>query len=128
MSSAHPTPRARAGRAATFAALVDSDHRTRILGWAVVALRERRINKAQGSEINRCAAEFAKLANVQLEYAKAIGDKRPVYTGPFPSLVKLARLLERNLVAEALQESERLRDELARILAEARRRLHAARR
>lgn len=118
----------KAARAATFAALVDSESRTRILAWTVNALRERRIGKAQASGVNGCAADFAKLANVQLEYAKAVGEKRAVYTGPLPSLAALLRLLERNLVEEALRESARLRAELGPILGEARRRLHAARR
>jgi hypothetical protein len=118
----------KAARAATFAALVDSEQRTRMLAWAVTALRERRIHKPQASELNRCAADFAKLANVQLEYAKATGERRAVYTGPLPSLAGMLRLLEHSLVAEALREGERLRNELAPILADARRRLHAARR
>ena len=118
----------KAARAATFAALVDSESRTRILAWTVDALRERRIGKAQASEVNACAADFAKLANVQLEFAKAVGEKRAVYSGPLPSLAALLRLLERNLVEEALRESARLRAELGPILGEARRRLHAARR
>ncbi len=118
----------KAARAATFAALVDSEQRTRILAWAVTALRERRIDKPQAGALNRCAADFAKLANVQLEYAKALAERRAVYTGPLPSLAGVLRLLERNLVGEALQESERLRVELVPILVEARRRLHAARR
>ena len=118
----------KAARAATFAALVDSESRTRLLAWTVDALRERRIGKAQASEVNACAADFAKLANVQLEFAKAVGEKRAVYTGPLPSLAALLRLLERNLVEEALRESARLRAELGPILGEARRRLHAARR
>lgn len=118
----------KAARAATFAALVESDGRTRILAWTVNALRERRIDKAQASDLNACAADFAKLANVQLEYAKAVGEKRAVYTGPLPSLAAMLRLLERNLVAEALRESARLRAELAPILGDARRRLHGARR
>ena len=40
----------KAARAATFAALVDSESRTRLLAWTVDALRERRIGKAQASE------------------------------------------------------------------------------
>lgn len=118
----------KAARPATFAALVDSESRTRILAWAVTALRERRIDKSQASEVNRCAADFARLANVQLEYARALGEKRAVYTGPLPSLAAVLGLLERNLVGEALQESGRLRAELAPILGDARRRLHIARR
>lgn len=118
----------RAGRAATVAQLLDADARTRVLAWAVSALRARRIGKAQASELTRCAAEFAKLANVQLEYGKAVAGRRAVYAGPYPSLAGVLRLLERNLVDEALQESGRLRGELAPILVEARRRLHAARR
>jgi len=114
-------------RAASVAALLETEQRTRLLGWAITALRERRINKAQSSELTRCAAEFSKLANVQLEYSKALAEKRPVYTGPLPSLAGVLRLLERNLVAEALRESERLRGALAPIVTEARRRLHAAR-
>lgn len=115
------------GQAAAIAALVDTEHRTRILAWAVCALRERRIVKTQSSELTRCAAEFTKLANVQMEYAKAIREKRPVYVGPLPSLAGLLALLDQNLVDEALRESARLRSELAPILAEARRRLHQAR-
>lgn len=117
----------KAARTATVAALLDTDQRTRVLGWAVSALRERRIAKAKSSELTRCAGEFTQLANVQLEYAKALGEKRPVYVGPLPSLAGVLRLLERGLVDEALQESERVRAELEPILAEARRRLHAAR-
>jgi hypothetical protein len=117
----------KAARTATVAALLDSDHRTRLLGWAVSALRERRIAKAKSSELTRCAGEFTQLANVQLEYAKALGEKRAVYVGPLPSLAGVLRLLEHGLVDEALQESGRVRTELAPILAEARRRLHAAR-
>ena len=118
----------KAARAATFASLVDSESRTRVLAWAVTALRERRIAKSQASDINRCAADFAALATVQLEYAKAVGEKRAVYSGPLASLAGVLRLLERSLVDEALRESARLRLELAPVLAEARRRLHAARR
>lgn len=118
----------KAGRAATFAALVDSEQRTRVLAWAVTALRERRIDKSQASDLNRCAADFAKLANVQLEYAKTVGEKRPVYSGPLPSLAAVLRLLEHDFVDGALHESDRVRAELAPILADARRRLHAARR
>jgi hypothetical protein len=117
----------KAARTATVAALLDTDHRTRLLGWALTALRERRIAKAKSSELTRCAAEFTQLANVQLEYAKALGEKRPVYVGPLPSLAGVLRLLERGLVDEALRESDRLRAQLTPILAEARRRLHAAR-
>ena len=117
----------KAGRTATVATLLDSDRRTRTLAWAITALRERRIGKAQSSELTRCVAEFTKLANVQLEYGKAVRDKRPVYTGQLPSLAAVLALLERGLVDEALRESDRLRAELSPILAEARRRLHAAR-
>jgi hypothetical protein len=113
--------------AAAVAALTETGQRTRILAWAVAALRERRIAKAQGSELTRCAAEFTKLANVQLEYAKAVGEKRPVYAGPLPSLAGVLALLEQNRVDDALRESGRLRTELAPILAEARRRLLEAR-
>lgn len=116
-----------AGRPATFATLVDSELRTRILAWTIAALRERRIDKLQGSQLTRCAAEFTKLANVQLEYAKAVGEKREVYLGALPSPVRLLTLLDRNLVDPAVRESARLRAELAPILVEARRRLHAAR-
>lgn len=116
------------GRAATVAALLDTEHRTRVLAWAVCALRERRIGRTQSSELTRCAAEFTKLANVQMEYARAIGAKRAVYTGALPSLAGLLALLEQNLLDEALRESVRLRAELAPIIAEARRRLHAVRR
>jgi hypothetical protein len=115
------------GRPATFATLVDSELRTRVLAWTLAALRERRIDKIQGSQLTRCAAEFTKLANVQLEYAQAVGEKREVYTGALPSLVRLLTLLDRNLVDPAVRESARLRTELAPILLEARRRLHAAR-
>jgi hypothetical protein len=118
----------KAGRAATVAALLESDARTRVLAWAVTALRERRITKGKASELTRCAGEFTKLANVQLEYAKAIGERRAVYGGALPSLGALLRLLERNLVDEALREGARLRGELAQIVAEARRRVHEARR
>ena len=118
----------KAGDAAAVAALLDTEHRTRILAWAVSALRERRVGKPQSSELTRCAAEFTKLANVQLEYAKAIRAKRPVYTRPLPSLAGLLALLERNLIDAALEESARLRTQLAPVLAEARRRLHEARR
>ena len=117
----------KAARTASFAALVDSELRTRLLAWAICALRERRIDKRQSSELTRCAAEFTKLANVQLEYAKALGERREVYTGALPSLVRLLTLLDRNLVDPAVRESARLRAELAPILVEARRRLHAAR-
>ena len=117
-----------AARPASVAALLDTEQRTRLLGWAISALRERRITKAQGTQLTRCAAEFTKLANVQLEYAKAIGERRAVYAGPLPSLAGVAALLEGNRVDDALRESERLRAELAPILAEARRRLHEARR
>lgn len=113
---------------AAVAALLDTEQRTRVLAWAVSALRERRLGKSQSSELTRCAAEFTKLANVQLEYASAIGAKRPVYTGSLPSLAGLLALLDQNLIDEALHESARLRAELAPILAEARRRLHEARR
>lgn len=118
----------KAGDAAAVAALLDSEHRTRILAWAVSALRERRVGKPQSGELTRCAAEFTKLANVQLEYAKAIGAKRPVYTRPLPSLAGLLVLLDQNLIDAALEESARLRAQLAPVLAEARRRLHEARR
>jgi hypothetical protein len=118
----------KAARPASFAALVDSESRTRILAGTVTALRERRIDQAQAGELNRCVADFAKLANVQLEYARALGERRPVHAGPLPLLAAVLRRLERQLVAEALQESARLRAELAPILADARRRLHAARR
>lgn len=117
----------KAARMATVAALLDTDHRTRLLGWAVTALRERRIAKAKSSELTRCAGEFAQLANVQLEYAKALGEKRPVYVGPLPSLAGVLRLLERGLVEDALQESGRVRAQLTPILVEARRRLNAVR-
>lgn len=120
--------RQRAGRTATVASLLDSDRRTRVLAWAVSALRERRIGKAQASELTRCAAEFAKLANLQLEYAKVLGEKRPVYSGPLPPLASVLMLLEHGLVDEALHHSQQLRSELAPIVAEARRRLHDARR
>ena len=116
------------GHAAAVAALLDSGQRTRVLAWAVSALRDRRIDKAISSEITRCAAEFTKLANVQLEYSKAVGEKRPVYVGPLPSLAALLALLEQNLLGAALRECTRLRAELAPILAAARRRLHEARR
>ena len=112
---------------AAIAALLDTEQRTRVLAWAVSALRERRLAKPQSSELTRCAAEFTKLANVQMEYAKAIREKRPVYAGPLPSLAGLLALLEQNQVDEALREAGRLRGELAPILAEARRRLHQAR-
>lgn len=118
----------KAGEAAAVAALIDTEHRTRILAWAVSALRERRIARSESTELTRCAAEFTKLANVQLEYAKAIGAKRPVYSGALPALAGLLALLEQNLIDPALRESARLRTELAPILAEARRRLHEARR
>lgn len=116
------------GAAAAVAALLDSQPRTRLLAWALEALRERRIDKVQASQLTRCAAEFTKLANVQLEYAKAIGAKRPVYKAALPSLAGLLALLEENLVEAALREGARLRVELAPVLAEARRRLHEARR
>lgn len=118
----------KAGQAAAVAALLDTEHRTRVLAWAISALRERRIDKTQSSELTRCAAEFTKLANVQLEYAKAVGEKRPVYTGRLPPLAGLMALLERNLVDTAVREAARLRAELGSILTEARRRLHEARR
>lgn len=118
----------KAARPATVPALLDAAERTRVLGWAVSALRERRITKAQSAQLTRCAAEFTKLANVQMEYARALEEKRPVYTGALPSLAGVLALLESNRVEPALLESERLRTELAPILAEARRRLHAARR
>jgi len=118
---------AKSGAAAAVAALTDTEHRTRVLAWAISALRARRIVRAQSSELTRCAAEFTKLANVQLEYAKAVGEKRPVFAGPLPSLAGLVALLEQNLVDQALRESDRLRAELAPILAEARRRLQHAR-
>ena len=117
----------KSGDAAAVAALIHTEQRTRVLGWAISALRERRIAKAQSAELTRCAAEFTKLANVQLEYAKALGQKRPVYAGPLPSLAGLLALLEQNLVDAALRESARIRGELTPILAEARRRLHQAR-
>lgn len=116
----------KAGQAAV-AALIDTEHRTRVLAWAISALRERRIDKAQSSELTRCAAEFTKLANVQLEYAKAVGEKRPVYAGALPSLAGLLALLEQNQLDRALEEGTRLRDELGPILAEARSLLHKAR-
>jgi hypothetical protein len=116
-----------AGQAAV-AALIDSEHRTRVLAWAITALRERRIDKTQSSELTRCTAEFTKLANVQLEYARAVGEKRPVYAGPLPTLAGLLALLEQNQLDRALEEGSRLRDELGPILAEARSRLHEARR
>jgi hypothetical protein len=62
-----------------------------------------------------------------MEYGKAVGEKRPVYTGPLPSLGAVIALLERGRVDEALRESERVRAALSPILGEARRRLHAAR-
>jgi hypothetical protein len=114
--------------AAAVAALLDSQQRTRLLGWTVEALRERRIDKAQASELTRCAAEFTKLANVQLEYAKALGAKRPVYEAALPPLAGLLALLEEGRVEAALREGARLRAELAPVLAQARRRLHQARR
>jgi hypothetical protein len=114
--------------AAAIAALLDSGARTRMLAWAVTALRERRIAKGQASELTRCAAEFTKLSCLQLEYVKAVGEKRPVYAGPLPSVVGLLALLDENLVEQALRESARLRSELSSIVAEARRRLHEARR
>ena len=117
----------KAGRPATVAALLEAGERTRVLAWAICALRERRISKAQSAELTRCAAAFTQLANVQMEYARAVEERRPVYTGPLPSLTGLLGLLERALVEAALRESERLRAELAPILADARRRLHAAR-
>jgi hypothetical protein len=113
--------------AAAVAALTGTEHRTRVLGWAISALRERRIVRAHSSELTRCAAEFTKLATVQLEYAKAVGEKRPVYAGALPSLAGVLALLEQNRVDDAMRESERLRAELAPILAEARRRLQDAR-
>lgn len=118
----------KAGRPATVPALLEAGERTRVLAWAISALRERRIGKAQSGELTRCAGEFTKLANVQMEYARAVGEKRPVYTGALPSLNGVLALLDRDLVEPALRESERLRAELVPILAEARRRLHAARR
>ena len=72
-------------------------------------------------------ADNLELANVQLEYAKAVGEKRAVYTGALPSLAGILLLLDRKLIDPAVRESARLRAELAPILAEARRRLHAAR-
>lgn len=116
------------GHAAAVVALLDSGPRTRVLAWVVSALRERRIDKAMSAELTRCASEFTKLANVQLEYAKALGEKRPVYVGPLPSFAALLALLEQNFVGPALRESARLRAELAPILVAARRRLHEARR
>lgn len=118
----------KAGRAATAAALVDTELRTRVLGWAISAQHERRIAKAESAELTRCVGTFTQLATVQLEYAKAVGAKRPVYTGPLPSLAGLLALLEQNLIEEALRESVRLRAGVASILPEARRRLHEARR
>ena len=109
------------------AALLDAGHRTRVLAWVASALRERRVGRTQSSELTRCAGEFTKLANVQLEYARAIGAKRPVHTGPLPSLAGLLALLDQNLIDDALRESARLRAQLGPILAEARRRLHEAR-
>lgn len=117
----------KAARPATVAALLEAGERTRVLAWAICALRERRISKTQSAQLTRCAAEFTKLANVQMEYARALEEKRPVYTGPLPSLAGVLALLERSLVEAALREGERLRAELAPILAEARRKLHAAR-
>ena len=117
----------KAGRAATVSALLDTDHRTRLLAWAISALRERRIQRPQSSALTRCAADFTQLANLQLEYAKALGEKRAVYTGPLPSLAGVLRLLEQDLVDEALRECERIRGELEPVLWEARRRLQAAR-
>jgi len=114
--------------AAAVAALLDTEQRTRLLAWAIGALRERRIDQAKAAELTRCAAEYTKLANVQLEYAKAVRAERPVCAGPLPSLIGLIALLEQNLVDAALREGARLRAELAPILAEARRRLHEARR
>jgi hypothetical protein len=116
-----------ASQAAAVAALLDCEHRTRVLAWAVGALRERRIGKPQSVELTRCVGEFTKLANVQLEYAKAVGAKRPVYTGPMPSVAGLLALLEQNRIDAALRESAQLRAEVATILVEARRRLHQAR-
>lgn len=118
----------KSGPAAAIAALLDTEQRTRVLAWAIGALRERRIGKAQSAELTRCVGEFTKLANVQLEYAKAVGAKRPVYAGTMPSLAAVLALLEQNRVEAALRESGRLRAELAAILLEARRRLHEARR
>ncbi len=118
----------KAGRAAAVAALLDTELRTRVLGWAVSALRERRIAKRQSAALTRCVGEFTQLATVQLEYAKAMGAKRPVYTGPLPSLAGLLALLEQNLVDEAVRESARVRAAIASIILEARRRLHEARR
>jgi hypothetical protein len=115
------------GEAAAVAALLDTEHRTRMLAWAVSALRERRIRRAESTELTRCAAEFTKLSNIQMEYAKAVGAKRAVYLGALPSLAGVLALLEENLVAEAVRESARLRGELAPVIAEARRRLHGAR-
>lgn len=121
------TLREKAGRTATVAMLLEAEQRTRVLGWAISALRERRIGSKQSSELTRCAGEFTKLANLQLEYLKAAGGRRPVYAGLLPSLSGVLRLLEHQRVDEALRESERLCTELAPILVEARRRLHAAR-
>ena len=117
----------KAGRTATVAALLDTDQRTRLLAWAITALRERRIHRPQSSALTRCAADFTQLANLQLEYTKAVGGKRAVYTGPLPSLLGVLGLLERGLVDEALREGERVRAELAPILWESRRRLQGVR-
>jgi hypothetical protein len=119
---------AKTSPAAAMAALLDAGARTRMLAWAVSALRERRIAKSQAREFTRCAAEFTKLSCLQLEYAKTVGEKRPVYIGGIPSLAGVLALLEQNFVDQALLESARLRAVLSPILAEARRRLHQARR
>lgn len=118
----------KAGEAAAVAALTETEHRTRLLAWTVSALRERRIGRTESSALTRCVAEFTQLANVQLEYAKAVSAKRPVFTGSLPSLAGLLALVEQSLVDAALLECRRLRAEMAPILAEARRRLNEARR
>jgi hypothetical protein len=109
-------------------ALTDTDYRTRVLSWAITALRARRIGKEEASEITRCAGEFTKLANLQLEYAKAVGAERPVLEGPIPRLEQLLSLLERNKTLEALFESSRLREALAPLIDTARKNLLEARR
>ena len=106
-------------------ALTETEERTRLLSWAVTALRARRIGKEEASELTRCAGEFTKLANLQLEYAKALGAPRAVITTPLPSLDRLLRLLDANKTLEAMFESSRLREALAPLIAEARRNLHA---
>ena len=108
-------------------ALIDTDQRTRVLSWAITALRARRIGKEEASEITKCAGEFTKLANLQLEYAKAIGAERAVVEGPVPSLERLLSLVERNKTLEALFESSRLCEALAPLTAAARKKLLDAR-